>query len=60
MARRASKHAIGIRTTAKVLIGKTLFRLAYGSETVIPAVVGLTSYRMENHDESRNNEAMRL
>ena len=36
------------------------FRLAYGSEAVIPAEVGLTSYKVDNHDERRNNEAMRL
>ena len=35
-------------------------RLAYGSEAVIPADVGLTSYRVDNHDEKRNVEAMRL
>ena len=39
---------------------ETPFRLAYGSEVVIPAEVRLTSYRVENHDESRNDEAMRL
>ena len=27
---------------------------------VIPAEVGLISYRVHNHDESRNDEAMRL
>ena len=27
---------------------------------VIPAEVGLTSYRVHNHDESRNDETMRL
>ena len=37
-----------------------MFRLAYGSEVVISAEVGLTSYRVENHDESKNNEAMCL
>ena len=36
------------------------FRLAYGSEVVIPAKVGLTTYKVDNHDERRNNEAMRL
>ena len=36
------------------------FRLAYGSEAVIPAKVGLTTYKVDNHDERRNNEAMRL
>ena len=36
------------------------FRLAYGSEAVIPAEVGLTSYRVDNYDESKNDEALRL
>ena len=40
--------------------GETPFSLAYESEAVISAEVGLTSYRVENYDESRNNEAMRL
>ncbi|XP_075669875.1 uncharacterized protein LOC142639604 [Castanea sativa] len=48
------------RTTARTPIGETLFRLAYGSEAVIPAEVGLTSYRVENYDKSKNNEQMRL
>ena len=34
--------------------------MAYESEAVISAEVGLTSYRVENYDESRNNKAMRL
>ena len=48
------------RTTARTPTGKTPFRLAYGSEAVIPAEVRLTSYRVENHDEIRNDETMRL
>ncbi|XP_050256151.1 uncharacterized protein LOC126701813 [Quercus robur] len=32
------------RTTARTLTGEIPFRLAYGTETVIPAEVGLTSY----------------
>jgi len=39
---------------------ETPFRLAYGSEAVIPAEVGLISYRVENYDESRNDKVMRL
>ena len=39
---------------------KDIFRLAYGSEAVILAEVGLISYRVDNHDERRNNEAIRL
>ena len=48
------------RMTTRTPTGETLFRLAYGSEAVIPAKFGLTSYRVGNHDESKNNEAMRL
>ena len=48
------------RTTARTPIGETPFRLAYGSEAIIPAKVRLTSYRVDNHDETRNDKAMRL
>ena len=37
-----------------------LFRLAYGSEAVIPAEVGLASYRVENYNKDENEKAMRL
>ena len=36
------------------------FHLAYRSEVVISAEVGLTGYQVENHDEGRNDEALRL
>ena len=48
------------RTTARTPTGETPFWLMYGNEAVIPAEVGLTSYREHNHDESRNDEAIRL
>uniref|UniRef100_A0A7N2MBY2 Uncharacterized protein n=1 Tax=Quercus lobata TaxID=97700 RepID=A0A7N2MBY2_QUELO len=48
------------RTTARTPTEETPFRLTYGSEAVIPAEIGLTSYRVRNHDESRNDEAMWL
>ena len=48
------------RTTTRKPTGETLFRLAYGSEAVIPAEVGLISYKVGNHDESGNDEALRL
>ena len=47
------------RTTARTPAGETPFRLAYGSDTVIPAEVGLTSYRVENYAEGKNEEAIR-
>ena len=47
------------RTIARTFIGETPFRLAYGNDVVIPAEVGLTSYRMGNYTEGKN-EAIRL
>ena len=40
--------------------GETPFRLAYGCEPVIPVEIGLTSYRVENYDERKNDKAIRL
>ena len=48
------------RTTARTPTGETPFRLAYGTEAVIPAEVGLTSYRVGSYDEDKNKEAIRL
>jgi len=48
------------RMTIGTPIGETPFQLAYGSDAVIPAKVGLTSYRVGNYDEDRNNKIMRL
>ena len=48
------------RTTVRTPTGETPFRLTYGSEAVIPAEVGLTSYRVHTHNESKNDKAMRL
>ena len=48
------------RTMARTPTGETPFRLAYRREAVIPAEVKFTSYRVENHNEKRNDEAMRL
>ena len=48
------------RTTARTPTGETPFRLAYGSEAVIPIEVGLTSYQVENYDKDKNEEAMRF
>ncbi|XP_050259929.1 uncharacterized protein LOC126705006 [Quercus robur] len=48
------------QTTARTPTGETPFLLAYGSEVVIPAKVGFTSYKVDNHDERKNDETMRL
>ena len=48
------------RTTARTPTGETPFRLTYGNEAVIPIEIRLTSYRVDNHDKRRNDEAIRL
>ena len=48
------------RTTARTPTGEMPFRLTYGVDAVIPAEIGLTSYRVENYTEDRNEKAMRL
>ena len=48
------------RTTTRTPTGETPFRLTYRSEAVIPVDVRLTSYRVDNHDESKNDEAVHL
>ena len=60
MARRVVESTMGIQDNSQTPTRETPFRLAYGGEAVIPAEVRLMSYRMDNHDESRNDEAMRL
>ena len=47
-------------TTARTLTRETPFQLVYGSEAVIPVKVVLISYMVDNHEERRNDEAMRL
>ena len=48
------------RTIARTLTREMPFRLANGSEAVIPVEVRVITYRVDNHDERRNNEAMHL
>ena len=48
------------RTTTRTPTGKTPFRLTYGNKAVIPTEIELTSYRVDNHNEARNDEALRL
>ena len=48
------------RTTTRTPTGEKPFRLAYRSNAVIPVKVGLTSYQVDNYDESKNDEALRL
>ena len=48
------------KTTAKIPTRETSFRLAYESEAIILAEVGLISYKVDNHYERRNDEVMCL
>ena len=48
------------RTMVRTPTGETPFQLAYGSEAIIPTEVGITSYRVDNHNEGKNDEAMCL
>ena len=48
------------RMTTHTPIGETPFRLAFGSEVIIPAEVGLASYQISHHNEKRNKKGMRL
>ena len=47
-------------TTARTPTGETPFQLAYGSNAVIPVEIGLTSCWVENYEEDKNEEAIRL
>ena len=44
------------RTTVRTPTGEMPFRLAYGTDAVIPAEVGLTSYQVENYSEDKNEK----
>ena len=46
------------RTTPKEATRETPFSLVFGTEAVIPAEVGLSSYRIENYAEQENDMAL--
>ena len=48
------------RTTTRTPTGETPFRLTYGTNAVIPAKIGLTSYRGDSYSEETNEEELRL
>ena len=48
------------RTTARTLTGETPFRLTYGTESVIPVEVGVTSIRQEVLCEENNDDQLRI
>ena len=48
------------RTTVRTPMGETPFKLAYGSETVIPAEVHMASHRVKKYQAEENKEQLRL
>ena len=48
------------RTTAGTPIGETPFKLAFGTEAVIPIEMGLSSLKQAHYHESLNNDELRL
>ena len=46
------------RTTPKEVTGETLFSLVFETEAIIPAKVGLPSYRVENYSKQENDIAL--
>ncbi|XP_075633615.1 uncharacterized protein LOC142606101 [Castanea sativa] len=48
------------RTTARIPTGETPFKLAFGTEAIILAKVGVSSLRQAHYDKGTNNDEMRL
>ena len=46
--------------TIRTPIGETPFKLAYGSDVVIPMEVNLTSYRVAHYNNEENEKQLRL
>ena len=60
MAGRITKCFTGIQDDDKDAYRRDTVLTSIRSEAVISAEVGLTSYRVGNHDDRRNDEAIRL
>ena len=48
------------RTTVRTPTGETLFKLAYGSEAVIPTEVHMANHRVTMYQDKDNEEQLRL
>ena len=48
------------RTTTRTPTGESPFKLAFGTEVVIPAEVGVSSLRRAHYDKGTNNDELRL
>ena len=56
MARRATQCSMGYRTTIRTPTGETPFKLAYGSEAIIPAKVHMANHRVMKYRDEENKE----
>ena len=48
------------RTTVRTPTRETLFKLAYGSEAVIPAKIHMANHRVMKYQDEKNEEQLRL
>ena len=48
------------RMTTRTLTSETPFKLAFGTKAVILAEVGLTSFRMDQYNEEKNDKELHL
>ena len=48
------------RTTTRTPTGESPFKLAFGTEVVIPTEVGVSSLRRAHYDKGTNNDELRL
>ena len=46
------------RTTTRVPIGETPFKLTFGTKVVILVEVGLTSYRVKTYEDQKNQQEL--
>ena len=60
MARRATWSSISLQDNCDDPTGETPFKLAYGSEAVIPEEVHVVNHRMKKYQDEENEEQLRL
>ena len=60
MARQTTKCFMGIPENCKVIYKGDTISTSIRKRSSYPSKVGLTSYRMENYDKSKNDEVIRL
>ena len=56
MARQATRSSIGLQDNCEDPIGETPFKLAYGSEVVIPTEMHVAKNRVMKYQDEKNEE----